>query len=242
MTESVTIGVALLAGLLSFVSPCVLPLVPTYMTYLAGTAAVPTGEGGKGHGQTQLKRKQLYARAVFFVLGFSLIFIAFGVTASSIGTFLTLNSPLIRRIGGLIVIAFGLHLLGILRWDRLYQTRKLDYQPSGGSPLSALLLGASFGTGWTPCIGPVLASILVVASQSQNVMQGVTLLSAYSAGLAVPFLLVAVFLERAVKRLKRLGPYLPWIERISGGLLIIIGIMVYTNYFVVVNSWFAWPF
>ena len=230
----VSLPVAFAAGLVSFLSPCVLPLIPAYLAYLAGhgLADAPRGAGGSP--------RSLLLLGAAFVLGFTLVFIALGATAGGIGSLLKDHLPLLRRLGGAVVILFGLHMAGILRLFILDGERRLQPPPPDGSLWRALVLGATFGAGWTPCIGPVLASVLVLAGSRASVHEGIGLLAAYGGGLAVPFLLLTIFLDRLEGVLKRLLPYAARI-RMAGGLLLSgLGVMIYTNTFVWLNSVFRW--
>jgi cytochrome c-type biogenesis protein len=218
------LGVTFAAGILSFLSPCVLPLVPTYLAYI----------GGSGVG----RRKVLLRNAVLFVLGFSLVFIALGASASALGAVLRVNRPVLMVVGGLLVIAFGLVMLGVLRLPMLYRdTRRPlgeDAQPQ--TPWGAVALGGAFGFAWTPCIGPVLGAVLTMAGASGTLGSGVALLAVYSLGLAIPFLLAAIMLEPFLRATRGLRPYLPWVERIAGVLLVVVGIMMITGTFTTLNA------
>lgn len=229
---------AFLAGLVSFVSPCVLPLVPTYVAYLAGESfgAVRSGEAGLR------ERAAVMVNALAFVAGFSAVFIAFGLGASAVGQFLASNATAIRKVSGVVVVAMGLHLLGVLPLPWLDRERRLQAGGSGGGVINSWLIGVSFAAGWTPCIGPVLASILALASSARTMAAGAWLLAAYAAGLAVPFLVTAAALGRMRVWFTRLGPHLKRVEQASGALLVGIGIMLYTNTFLRLSGWFSWGF
>ena len=232
--EQVTFPLAFVAGLVSFVSPCVLPLIPAYVTFLAGAGLEEPGEGDPA------RRRRLVLNGVMFVLGFSAVFVVMGLGASSLGRFLVAHLPIVRRVGGLVVIAFGLYMMGVLRVLFLDRDRRVQAPVRSPSPLNALLLGATFAAGWTPCIGPVLASVLVLASTAATASQGGLLLLTYAAGLAVPFLIVTLSLDRMRTLLRRLMPYAERIRFASGALLVVLGVMLYTNTFVLLNSYFNW--
>lgn len=239
-----TAWTAFLAGLISFLSPCVLPLVPTYLTYLAGGAAEVTGQtGGDGAAVPPRLRRTVLVNAVMFIAGFSLIFIAFGATATALGQFLLLQSPAIRKVSAVIVIALGLSMTGLLPLPWLQRDMRVAAGGSGGA-VGSFLLGLSFAAGWTPCIGPILAAILALASQSATLGQGMSLLVVYSLGLAVPFLAAAIFLGRAVAWFRRLYKHMRTVQIVSGVLLVVIGVMLWTNTFTWLNSQFSgwWPF
>lgn len=209
--------VAFSAGVASFISPCMWPLYPAYLTYLAGTP-----------GATPRSRLML-ARATLFLLGFGLVFIALGATASEIGQALAAYQVALRKVSGLLIAGFGLAMAGLLPYWLLGTDRRLAYRPARPSGLGAVALGAAFAFGWTPCVGPVLAAILLLTSVQASLSGGVALLLAYTAGFAVPFLLVAAFLGQAKGLLRRLTPAVPWIARASGLLLVALGALVYTN-------------
>lgn len=222
--QIVTLPVAFTAGLLSFLSPCVLPLIPTYLTYLAGHTLEQLADLKAG-------RSRLMANALFFVLGFSVVFIAFGAAASTLGRFLLQNQRLVGKIAGVLVIVLGLNTAGIINLSFLSREVRVDVRPRASGLGYSFLLGLAFSAGWTPCIGPILASILVLASAQTTVGQGVVLLGAYSAGLAVPFLAAAMVLSRSPGLVRRLYRYLPAIKLISGLLLVGVGVMIYFSLF-----------
>lgn len=234
MAEQVTLPLAFAAGLVSFVSPCVLPLVPAYVTYLTGSSleAAVSGE----------QRRLLLLNGLFFVLGFTIVFVLMGMGASAVGRLLTEHMGIVRRIGGVIVILFGLYMMGLLQLLVLDRERRLQAPVRSPGPLNSLLLGATFSAGWTPCIGPVLASVLVLAGTTATAGQGALLLFSYAAGMAVPFLLLTVSLHRMQAVLKKLLPYTGRIQTVAGALLVVLGIMLYTNTFVLLNSYFDWGF
>ena len=197
--------VALVAGLLSFLSPCVLPIVPPYLAYMSGISMSDmTGEGDRP--------RRPIVPALFFVLGLSTVFLLLGFTASAFGAFFLQNQLLFARIAGLVVIVFGLHFLGVFRIRFLDQEARLDAGDRGGSAFGAYVLGLAFAFGWTPCIGPQLGAILSLAASEASVVRGTSLLAVYAAGLGIPFLLVAVFIGRAVGVLNRIKPYMGMIR------------------------------
>jgi cytochrome c-type biogenesis protein len=219
-----TLGVAFAAGLLSFLSPCVLPLVPTYLAYIGGSGAA--------------KRALLLRNAILFVLGFSLVFIAMGASASALGSLLRDYRSELMVVGGIIVIGFGLVMLGIVRVPFLYRdTRRPmgeDVQPQ--TPWGALALGSAFGFAWTPCIGPVLGGILTIAGASGTLATGVGLLAVYSLGLAIPFLLAAIAIDPFLRVSRGIRPYLRWVERVAGVLLVVVGLLMVTGTFTTINT------
>lgn len=222
--QTVTLPLAFAAGLLSFLSPCVLPLIPTYLTYLAGHTLEQLADQKSG-------RARLMANAFLFVLGFSTIFVAFGAGASTLGRFLLENQRLVAKLAGVVVMVLGLNTAGVINLAFLSREARVDIKPRAAGLGSSFLLGLAFSAGWTPCIGPILASILVLASTQTTVAQGVVLLGAYSAGLAVPFLAAALVLSRSPGLVRRLYRYLPAIKIVSGWLLVAVGAMIYFGLF-----------
>ena len=224
MVDNEAVGplVAFAAGLLSFLSPCVLPLVPSYLGFLTGMTLDEMSD----------RRRWAVLHALLFVFGFSLIFIAMGAGATALGATLAYHKAWIARIGGVLLIVFGLYSMGVLRvslFDR--ETRvHLDRKPMGF--LGSALVGMAFAAGWTPCLGPVLGGILAMAGlEGGDVSRGVALLSAYSAGLAVPFLIAAFAVDAFRAWFQRFRRYMPWVQRISGAVLIIAGVLMLTGEF-----------
>lgn len=227
--ETPTIGVliAFSAGLLSFLSPCVLPLIPSYVTFITGLS----------FDDVQQARRAALTHGVLFVLGFSLIFLAMGAGATMLGQVLIQNRDWISRVGGVIIIIFGLYLLGVLNIGFMSRERRFHVADKPVGYLGTVLVGIAFGAGWTPCLGPILGSILVYTGSQADLGRGMWLLSAYSMGLAVPFLLSAVAIDRFTAFFQRMRKQMIWISRISGAVMIIIGILLLTNYFTVLASW-----
>lgn len=230
---TITLPLAFLAGLVSFLSPCCLPLVPTYVTFLTGGSFDElTGE------LTPALRRRVIVNALAFILGFSAIFVALGLGASSVGQFFRENLNLIRQLSGIVVIAFALQMMGLLRFSFLEREVKAHVTPGRAGLGKSFLIGATFSAGWSPCVGPVLTAILLMAAQSGSVVTGGVLLATYSLGLAVPFFLTALSLGWLVRYMPRIGPYLPRIRFASGLLLLAVGIMIYTGTFVLLNRYF----
>ncbi len=218
---SLGIFVAFLAGILSFLSPCVLPLVPSYVGFLTGMTLDELSE----------KRRHALLHAVLFVAGFSLIFILLGAGATALGRTLRAYEVWITRIGGVLIILFGLYSLGVLKIGAFSLDRRVHLQDKPMGYLGSVLVGIAFGAGWTPCIGPILGAILNLAIAEDNVQRGIVLLAAYSAGLAVPFLLAAVAVDRFLDWFKRFRRYLPWVMRVAGILLVIVGLLMVSGQF-----------
>ncbi len=234
----VGVGIALLAGLLSFASPCVFPLIPTYVAFVTGVNLDRAPPGGID----QRVRRRALVGGGLFVAGFSLVFIALGASATLAGSALQQSSGWIARIGGALVIVFGLHLLGVLRIPLLNREARAfaavaGRRRGGTAAATAFLGGITFAAGWTPCIGPILGSILTVAAARDSVYEGVGLLAVYSAGLAIPFLAASIALDRFLSFSHRARRWLPWIERASGVLLLAVGLLLVTGSFRLLAGW-----
>jgi cytochrome c-type biogenesis protein len=219
---------AFAAGLLSFFSPCVLPMVPIYIGYLSGAAVTPEG--------IVTARRDALTHAAAFVLGFTLIFIAIWSALSAL-TFVLSKSDL-AHIGGVILIIFGIHFIGLIRIPFLYQEARVEVHNRPLGYPTSLLTGMAFAAGWTPCIGPTLSGVIALATQEATVWQGTGLLLAYSMGLGIPFLLTALALGSATQTLKRFSPYLRYVEIASGVLLIVMGLLLLTDKFQLLNAYF----
>ncbi len=226
MAGNVGFAVAFGAGLASFLSPCVLPLIPSYITFITGMTLddVPRA------------RRVALVHALLFVLGFSLIFLALGASATLLGRLLVVYRVWISRVGGLLVLAFGLYLLGIFKLDAFARERRIHITDKPLGYLGTVLVGIAFGAGWTPCIGPILGSILTYAATQGEVSRGVQLLGAYSLGLAIPFLLAAVAIERFFVAFDAIKRHLVWVTRVSGALLVVVALLMITDYMSVLTG------
>lgn len=218
-----TLTLAFTAGILSFLSPCVLPLVPSYLAYVGGSGAT--------------RRSLLIRNALLFVAGFSMIFVALGASASALGSLLRANRAVLTVGGGILVILFGLVLLGVIRMPVLMRDTRVQARHDASTPVGAVLLGMAFAAGWTPCIGPVLGGILTLAGASGTLLEGVIMLAVYSAGLAIPFLAAALALEPFLRVSRRFRSWLPWVERAAGGLLVVAGLLMVTGTYTRLNAW-----
>jgi cytochrome c-type biogenesis protein len=215
-----------LAGLASFLSPCVLPLVPPYLTYLGGTTLDQLA--GKEEIDSRLWRRVVLA-AVFFVLGFTTVFVGLGAGASVLGQWIQAHKSELAVVAGLVIVLFGLHFLGLLRVPLLYREARFHADSSGASLAGAYVMGLAFAFGWTPCIGPVLATVLTVAANEASLGAGVRLLLVYSLGLGIPFILAAVAIGPFLGFLKRFRRHLGRVEKAMGLLLVAAGILVLTG-------------
>jgi cytochrome c-type biogenesis protein len=229
-----SLGIAFLAGLVSFLSPCVLPLVPSYVTFVTGM----TLDELATHGSTAARRRAA-VHASLFVLGFALVFIALGATATALGVTLRRALPLLQQLGGVVLALFGLFMLGVLRIPALMRERRMQLATKPAGLVGSVLVGVAFGAGWTPCVGPVLASILLYAGSSGSMARGTLLLGAYALGLGIPFWIAAVGLNWYLVGTRRLTRWLRPIERASGVLLILVGVLLFTGRFAVISSFFA---
>jgi len=222
--------VALLAGLLSFLSPCVLPIVPPYLAYMSGISMAEMSEREGKHNRAILP-------ALFFVLGLSTVFLFLGFTASAFGSFFLRNSDLFSTLAGVVVMAFGAHFVGIYRIRFLDREARVDAGDRGGSAFGAYILGLAFAFGWTPCIGPQLGAILSLAATETSITRGTMLLAVYAFGLGIPFLLVAAFFPRLSGLMGWMKRHMEQIERIMGLLLWTIGLLMLTGGFSDFSYW-----
>ena len=232
MAANVSIFAALFAGLISFLSPCVLPLVPPYIAYLAGASLERLAEAEP---EPRLRRDTIVA-ALLFVFGFSTVFVALGAGASAIGGLMRFYSHELAIIAGIAIIVMGLHFLGLTPIAFLNRQARLDMQRPVGL-WGAYLMGLAFALGWTPCIGPILATILAVAASESTVVKGAGLLAIYSLGLGVPFIVAAFAVEPFAAFLARFRSHLVHVERAMGGLLVLTGIAFLAGFFTQLNNW-----
>lgn len=232
--SQISFGVAFLAGLASFLSPCVLPLVPIYLAQLVGQSVSQSTDGQQEHPA----RLTTFLHATMFVLGFTLAFVALGATASTLGSFLRTYQLLLRQVGGIILILLGLHLTGLFKLSLLYWQKHVDYRPSRPSYPASLLIGLIFAIGWTPCVGLILGPILGLAANAATLRQGVILLLFYSLGLGLPFLLLGLGLDRLSRLLKWLKPHVGKIEVGTGVVMIVAGVIIFFNLLPYFNHFF----
>ena len=218
--ETITYPAALFAGLLSFFSPCILPLIPAYFSFITGLSLDELTEDKKE------TRRKVILSTLFYVAGFSFIFILFGASASFLGGFASKYSWVVRYLGGGIILVFGLHLLGIINIRGFNFEKKIHVKEKPLHLMGTFVIGMAFGAGWSPCIGPMLGSILIVAGNQKTILEGILLLSVYSAGLAVPFLLMSFFITSILEIMKRATRFIGIFNKISGLLLIAIGLLL----------------
>ncbi len=223
--EQVTIFTALFAGFLSFVSPCVLPLIPAYLSFISGLSVEEL--------KSTTNRAEVWRRvslnSLAFILGFSVVFVALGASASAIGQFLQANKYLIEKVAGVVIVIFGIHFTGLFRIKWLDYERKMNVQVRKVGLFGAFILGFAFAFGWTPCIGPILGSILAIAATQETIWKGIGLLFVYSMGLGIPFFLSGLFMNLFFSAFQRAMKYMRIIEIVAGVFLIIVGVLVFTG-------------
>jgi cytochrome c-type biogenesis protein len=222
---------AFAAGLLSFLSPCVLPLVPGYVSLISGASVESLQAADR-----KLMRSVM-VNSITFILGFSVVFVTLGAVATTLGQLTMEYRNVLAKVAGIIIIVFGLHLIGVFKINALYADKRLHSVKGGASPLGAFLVGFAFAFGWTPCIGPILAGILILAGSQDTVLKGVLLLMVYSMGLAVPFLLTSVGVNRFLSFYTRFRRHLHAVEVLSGVLLIVFGLLIMLNKFTILSGY-----
>ena len=220
---------AFAAGLISFLSPCVLPLVPGYISFISGVSFAEIREKeGSTPFLSKEKRIILYS-SIFFIIGFSMVFILLGASATWIGTFISSKISILTKLAGLVIIFFGIYMMGLIRPRFLYKEARFQIKDKRFGYVGALLIGAAFAFGWTPCIGPILGGILTYAGTLEKVSQGIFLLLMYSLGLGIPFLLTSIGINQFWRFINRIKRYLRLLEVISGVIMVILGVMIFTN-------------
>lgn len=227
MNDSVGLLAALTAGFISFISPCVLPVVPAYLSFVSGLSI----DEMRGSSTDKALKARMLINCLAFIAGFSTVFIALGASATVIGDFFNRNMQLLAKIGGVIIVIFGLHTLGLFKIPFLNYEKRFHQDQKANGPLGSFVVGLAFAFGWTPCIGPILGAILGIASTHDRVGEGIMLLAAYSLGLGVPFLLAGLSVERFFAVSSGVKRRFALIEKISGGFLIVVGVMIFFNLF-----------
>jgi len=233
MTGSVSYFMAFTAGFFSFISPCVLPVVPSYLCYITGLSFEDLTDETESPG---IVKWMMIKNSLAFIAGFSVVFILFGATATSVGQFLHLYQSMIRKVGGLIVILFGLYIMGILKLNLLMADRRFHLQDKPAGLIGSFIVGIAFASGWTPCVGPILGTILLYAGTSESVSNGIFLLSAYSLGIGLPLFLLSFGFNSVLATYKKLIPYMKYINIASGVFMIFIGTLIYSNSFTMLSS------
>lgn len=225
-TQQITYIGAFVAGLLSFLSPCVLPLIPSYITYITGISFADLDAERPSH----LVRRQTMLHSLAFVSGFTVVFVLLGASATYIGSFLQQHMDLVRRGGGILIMVFGIHVTGLVPLKWLLGERRVSLKNKPTGLLGSFLVGLAFAAGWTPCIGPILASILMIAATEEKVAQGIVLLLLYSIGLGIPFLLSSLALHRFISVFNRFKKHIRLFEIVTGLFLILVGLLIFTNW------------
>lgn len=234
MSLDVSLGAAFAAGLLSFLSPCILPLVPPFLCYMAGVSAADlTGDGAGG----AVNRGRILVSALAFVAGFSAVFVGLGATASVFGRFVTAHLSLLGVVAGIVIVLMGFHFLGLLRIPVLYRSARVEVARKPAGVVGAFVMGLAFAFGWTPCIGPILAAILAVAASEQTVSKGASLLAVYSLGLGIPFVAAALAIEPFAAFMARFKKHMHRVEQAMGGLLVLTGIAFLTGSINLLSIW-----
>lgn len=222
--EAISFPAAFIAGLLSFLSPCVLPLIPAYFTFITGLSLEELTENRNAE-----IRKKVFLSTISFVFGFSTVFILMGASASYLGGLMYKYRDLIRVVGGILIILLGVHLTGVIRIRGLEFEKRINLEKKPLHFLGTFIIGMAFGAGWTPCIGPLLGSILLIAGSQETVRQGIVLLGIYSAGLAIPFIIISVFINLLLKFIKKASRTVQYFNTVAGILLIVVGLILVTN-------------
>src|SRR3954453_17943891 len=233
MNQQITLIAAFAAGVLSFGLPCVLPLIPGYISFVSGISV----EEIPGDGAPATSRMQVFFTSLAFVIGFSIVFVLLGASATAIGKLMFAKLPLLSKIAGGILIVFGLHTMGVFRLGFLETEKRMQSQRKPAGPIGAMLVGVAFAFGWTPCIGPILGGILAIAGSKNSVSEGVTLLAVYSLGLGIPFLLTSLAINQFFSATRRVRKYYHAIEVASGVLLVAIGLLIFTGQLTIITRY-----
>ena len=225
---------AFLAGLLSFLSPCILPIVPPYLCFLGGVSLEQLQDGEKAD---RAATRRVVLASIVFVLGFATVFVAFGASASLLGQLLLDNIKVLSTIAGILIIILGLHFMGLFRIALLFRDARFHIEKRPAGLIGAYVIGLAFAFGWTPCVGPVLAAILMVAGSEESAFQGASLLAAYAAGIGLPFIGAAFFAPLFLRLMQRFRRHMVWVERIMGVFLVLTGILFITGSINEIANW-----
>ena len=233
--QNVGILTAFVFGLLSFVSPCVLPIVPGYISFISGVSL----DEMKDMEQNRTALRSIILNSLFFIGGFTMVFILLGATATTLGKTFNEYYSTISKIAGVLIIVFGLHMMGVFKINFLNYEQRFHVQQKKLGMFGSFLVGTAFAFGWTPCIGPVLAAILVIASQQDTVYKGIALLASYSLGLGIPFFLTGVSINIFFSMFNRIKKYFHTIEIVGGAMLVVLGLLIVTNYLTILSAYFS---
>ena len=231
---TISLGLAFLAGLVSFLSPCVFPIVPSYVGFVTGLTLDELRDGTRA-----TARRQAMVHSALFVLGFSLVFVALGASATALGGVLRRSLPLLQQIGGIVIAFFGLYLLGALRVPALMRERRVHLAAKPAGKAGSVIAGIAFGAGWTPCVGPVLASVLLYAGMEETMLRGMLLLGVYALGLGIPFFVSAVALNWFLAGTRSIRRWLLPLERAAGVALVVMGVLLFTGRFAAISSFLS---
>ncbi|HEY6871839.1 MAG TPA: cytochrome c biogenesis protein CcdA [Geobacteraceae bacterium] len=232
-SSNITFVGAFIAGLLSFLSPCVLPLIPSYITYITGLSFADL----QAEHPTHKVRLQTMIHSLLFVAGFTVVFVLLGASATYIGGFLQEHMALLRKIGGVLIVVFGVHVAGIFDIGILLGEKRVTIHRKPAGYAGSFIVGIAFAAGWTPCIGPILASILMVAATEETVFHGIGLLLIYSLGLGLPFFLASLAMHQFLVFFNRFKRYIRIFEIVTGLFLILVGVLIFTNYFTILSRY-----
>ncbi|MEK7819323.1 MAG: cytochrome c biogenesis protein CcdA [Bacteroidota bacterium] len=230
--EQINLFTAFIFGLLSFISPCVLPIVPGYISFISGSTLEDLKDE---NGNSKINKKVIF-NALAFIFGFSLIFILLGAAATKIGIAFNDNLPILSKFAGVLIVIFGLHMIGLFKISFLNYEKRFQLQEKKFGVAGSFLIGMAFAFGWTPCIGPVLGAILSIAAQQETISEGILLLTSYSLGLGIPFLITAISINLFFSFFNKIKKYFHTIEVVGGILLVIVGVLVFTNYLSILAS------
>jgi cytochrome c-type biogenesis protein len=229
---------AFVAGLLSFLSPCVLPLIPGYISFISGVSLQEMKDGAAGKGFLNQQKLSVILNSIFFIAGFSAVFILLGASATWLGTLLSTRISFLTKLAGLVIIFFGLFKIGLIRPLFFFKEARFNVESKKLGLIWALIIGASFAFGWTPCIGPILTGILAFASTLEHVNQGIFLLSVYSLGLGIPFLLTAFGVNQFFRFFDRIKRHFGILDKITGGIMILLGLLIFFDKLILIPGYF----
>lgn len=225
-SSNISYAVSFIAGLLMFLSPCIFPLIPTYISYLTGVSFKELSEGSAFPEEKRKVRILSIVHSLMFIIGFSIVFVLLGATATALGNILYEFQGILRKIGAVLIIIFGLFIMGVIRIGFLQKERRISYRKEGINYIGSVLVGATFALAWTPCVGPILGSILVYASSTADLYLGIRLLGVFSLGMAIPFFLTALLMSSFLLYFAKIKKYIRWVNMAGGIILVVFGILI----------------